>query len=565
MSWISPTGHNDPDSWWHDETLCYDGNTTSYTYSDDINPSTWSGFLEFTIAAIPCNKVRYYSLECIHLNLDLDVYWGGAWHHIYDGVCNIGGGWKEKSLGGTYTVTKMRYRYYNFEEIIWYIILREVEFYEIIYDPPTVITQSCTNITGNSATGNGNITSTGGKTVTTRGFCYMVGTTGNPTVANDKVYDTGSFGTGTYSKTIPDLSPSTNYRVRAYAINEEGIGYGATVQLTTDSPPTVTTQEVTEIESITATGNGNITATGGETVTKRGICWNITGNPTVADNKSEETGSFGIGAFTRPLTGLDPGQRYYVKAYAYNSVGYGYGAQVDFITKPAITTYNPSDIIRADPSKVTANGLIETKVENMTERGFKYGLTEADTWYVNETDSFGEGSFSLQITNLDPDTTYYIRAYMVSETWGTIFGDYIQFKTAVPYWSTKTEIKAEAIASDEDIAKVGGKKTLSISNHLIQNMGIAQNIANSYLAEYKDQKIIMVVDRPIPLPYEIGDTIWQSDLIIPYKPAAEAKIGYRPAAEAEHYYKSIGRHLMIRKINLRFNAGNFISIIELEG
>jgi len=96
--------------------------------------------------------------------------------------------------------------------------------------------------------------------------------------------------------------------------------------------PTVTTQAVSDICAITATGNGTITDTGGENCSKRGVCWNIGGNPTVADDKSEETDSFGTGAFTRPMTGLTPGQHYYVKAYAYNSAGYGYGSQVEFRT-----------------------------------------------------------------------------------------------------------------------------------------------------------------------------------------------------------------------------------------
>lgn len=98
------------------------------------------------------------------------------------------------------------------------------------------------------------------------------------------------------------------------------------------SAPTVTTQAVSDIDPTTATGNGNITDTGGENCDKRGVCWNTGGNPTVADDKSEETDSFGTGAFTRPMTSLSEGTKYYVKAYAHNSAGYGYGAQVDFIS-----------------------------------------------------------------------------------------------------------------------------------------------------------------------------------------------------------------------------------------
>lgn len=196
---------------------------------------------------------------------------------------------------------------------------------------PTVTTQAVTNVAVTTITGNGNITL---GEATTRGFCYMEGEAGDPTTANDKVFDTGSFGTGAYSKGITGLTKNTHYRVRAYAINAVGTSYGSTVQTTTDELE-VTAQAVDSIGQTTATGNGNITDTGGENATKRGICWNIAGNPTVADSKSEEEGSFGAGAFIRPITGLSGGQKYYVKAYAYNSGGYSYSSQVDFTTNTA--------------------------------------------------------------------------------------------------------------------------------------------------------------------------------------------------------------------------------------
>jgi hypothetical protein len=95
--------------------------------------------------------------------------------------------------------------------------------------------------------------------------------------------------------------------------------------------PTVTTQAVSGILGRRATGNGTITYVGGDTPTKRGVCWNTTGNPTVADHKAEDEGSFGAVAFTESMGGLVRGQKYYVRAYAYNSYGYGYGSQVEMI------------------------------------------------------------------------------------------------------------------------------------------------------------------------------------------------------------------------------------------
>lgn len=99
---------------------------------------------------------------------------------------------------------------------------------------PTVTTQAATLIEATSCTGNGNITAAGGENCTRRGFCYKVGTSGTPTTADSVAYDDGSFGVGAYTKAITGLTAGTSYRVRAYAVNSAGIGYGTTVQITTD-------------------------------------------------------------------------------------------------------------------------------------------------------------------------------------------------------------------------------------------------------------------------------------------------------------------------------------------
>lgn len=101
------------------------------------------------------------------------------------------------------------------------------------------------------------------------------------------------------------------------------------------SLPSATSQNVTNILRTKAFGHGTITGTGGEEVTKRGICWNTGGNPDVNDDKVEEEGSFSTGTFSLNTTAtLSGGTLYYAKAYAYNLVGYSYGAQVEFTTLP---------------------------------------------------------------------------------------------------------------------------------------------------------------------------------------------------------------------------------------
>lgn len=94
--------------------------------------------------------------------------------------------------------------------------------------------------------------------------------------------------------------------------------------------PTVSTATITSITPISALSGGDVTSDGGAPVTERGICWNTSGNPTVADNKAF-AGS-GTGSFISILTGLTPNTLYYVRAYAINSAGPSYGNQENFTT-----------------------------------------------------------------------------------------------------------------------------------------------------------------------------------------------------------------------------------------
>ncbi|MEI7723624.1 MAG: PKD domain-containing protein [Bacteroidota bacterium] len=95
--------------------------------------------------------------------------------------------------------------------------------------------------------------------------------------------------------------------------------------------PTVTTDPViTNISFNSATGGGNVTNNGGSTITARGLCWSLTANPVVTGSHTTEPGS--LGAFISNMTGLLPNSTYHVRAYATNTVGTSYGADVTFST-----------------------------------------------------------------------------------------------------------------------------------------------------------------------------------------------------------------------------------------
>jgi len=199
----------------------------------------------------------------------------------------------------------------------------------VIFLKPKVITDDLVNITHNSASISGNVTSDGGAAVTSRGVCWS--TSQNPTVADSKT--TNGTGTGSFTADLTGLTSNTTYYARAYATNSKGTGYGNEVSFTTEKEiylPEVTTTAITAITQTTATSGGNVTSDGGAAVTSRGVCWSTSQNPTTANSKTND--GTGTGSFTSYLTGLTANTPYYVRAYAINSQDTAYGSQVTFTT-----------------------------------------------------------------------------------------------------------------------------------------------------------------------------------------------------------------------------------------
>lgn len=95
--------------------------------------------------------------------------------------------------------------------------------------------------------------------------------------------------------------------------------------------PTVTTDLVTEVSSARALAVGSLSSNGGAAITERGFVVSTSINPTISNTKFVVSGS-ALGAFVSALTSLDNHTTYYVRAYATNSAGTGYGNNITFIT-----------------------------------------------------------------------------------------------------------------------------------------------------------------------------------------------------------------------------------------
>ena len=199
--------------------------------------------------------------------------------------------------------------------------------------------------------------------------------------------------------------------------------------MTKNDPPSVSTAEVTEITFETATSGGNVLNDGGDPITARGICWSTAEKPTIEGSRTTEDGT--LGSFVSILSQLTPDTRYYIRAYATNSIATGYGNEISFITTrasvPELTTADIGSI--AQKTAISGGFIISDNGSSVVSRGVCWSITPNPTIEDSKSSSgSGSGEFSSLLTGLEANVTYYVRAYAINRT-GTSYGNEIMFTT----------------------------------------------------------------------------------------------------------------------------------------
>ena len=98
------------------------------------------------------------------------------------------------------------------------------------------------------------------------------------------------------------------------------------------NPPNILTLELSDI-TINSVQSGGLNIDNKESeITDKGICWSLNTEPTIDDFKLSD-GDNSSQDFNLKITGLDENTTYYLRAYATNKNGTGYGNELTFKTK----------------------------------------------------------------------------------------------------------------------------------------------------------------------------------------------------------------------------------------
>ena len=204
------------------------------------------------------------------------------------------------------------------------------------------------------------------------------------------------------------------------------------------TPPTVMTTGVADVSYLSATVNGSVVYIGGAPVAAKGFCYDTVMHPTV-ESATVSCGS-GSGSFSANLLNLNSSTTYYVRAYATNMWGTNYGEEKVFTT---LTEHAPSlEIVPATEISFTSftcgGDVTDSGTYAVTARGLCWATTP-DPVMTGEHLHLGNGIgvFSASLTNLQPETTYYVRAYAVNAV-GVTYSTPITVNTLTPQVPTVT-------------------------------------------------------------------------------------------------------------------------------
>ena len=226
-----------------------------------------------------------------------------------------------------------------------------------------------------------------------------------------------------------NVMENISYTYRVHAFNSaHDIGEYSNEVIISTQIPVLSTTEITLITAFTAASGGTISDEGGSSVLSRGVVWDTSTNPTI-DLTSKTTDGTGMSSFTSSIIGLNWETEYYVRAYATNSSGTSYGDEIIFTSEViSIATIDATEI---NHKAAISGGTIDGEGgSSIVARGVVWSDSPNPTISLatKTEDGIDVGNFTSSITELLPNSTYFVKAY-ASNSVATSYGAEVSFTT----------------------------------------------------------------------------------------------------------------------------------------
>ena len=249
----------------------------------------------------------------------------------------------------------------------------------------------------------------------------------------------------------------TNYTTRLAAVSLLAVMLLATGCKPTEPPMVAMEESSIAVSYDKACLVAKVVNDGGGTVTEYGFCYGK------MDEIPDTLLCPGNGtSFSVELTGLSPLTVYTCEAFASNEAGRGYSEKFNFTTVsdtiPLVDTYIVKDITQY--SAVPSGRVLSSGGQEVMERGICYS-TEPRPNIESPHVALGSGigPFECQLTDLQPDTRYYVCAYAVC-TKGVYYGDQLVFDTKMLPMAVRTisvsDVTGSRVKAAGEVIRDGG-------------------------------------------------------------------------------------------------------------
>jgi formylglycine-generating enzyme required for sulfatase activity len=290
----------------------------------------------------------------------------------------------------------------------------------------------------------------------------------NGTIARVEFYQgatqLGQDTTSPYSLTWNSVAAGT-YSLTARAIDNNSftgtsMWVGITVQPQTNGLPTISNGSgASDVTMVSATFNGNLLSTG-TSATVVSLYWGASdaGATTIGWDHVVNFGQCAQGPLSTNVTGLTPGNTYYYRFYATNSIGSIWGspaAQFKTLAVPVVDNGTGATSITPMSAQLRGTLTVGNSADVTVYWGTTDGGTTASSWqHAIGMGTLNEGSFASDINALSPLTVYYYRCYAtnsVGSDWANATASFQSAPTLANGWAYGMKIRFAGYSKSETL------------------------------------------------------------------------------------------------------------------